>query len=70
MKETALSHLDSYLLEIAESFVEEVSAVSETEDDEPVETTDDDDAAALAEEVEEEEENSAGSLDLNFDEED
>ena len=40
------------LIEIAESFVEEVSAVSETEDDEPVETTDDDDAAALAEEVE------------------
>ena len=42
------------LIEIAESFVEDVSAVSETEDDEPVETTDDDDAAALAEEVEEE----------------
>ena len=40
------------LIEIAESFVEEVSAVSETEDDEPVDTTDDDDAAALAEEVE------------------
>ena len=40
------------LIEIAESFVEEVSDVSETEDDEPVETTDDDDAAALAEEVE------------------
>lgn len=40
------------LIEIAESFVEEVSAVSETENDEPVDTTDDDDAAALAEEVE------------------
>lgn len=40
------------LIEIAESFVEEGSAVSETEDEEPVETTDDDDAAALAEEVE------------------
>lgn len=39
------------LIEIAESFVEEGSAVSETEE-EPVETTDDDDAAALAEEVE------------------
>ena len=40
------------LIEIAESFVEEGSAVSETEDEETAETTDDDDAAALAEEVE------------------
>ena len=40
------------LIEIAESFVEEGSAVSETEDEEPVEITDYDDAAALAEEVE------------------
>lgn len=42
------------LIEIAESFVEEGSAVSETED-ETAETTDEDDAAALAEEVEAEE---------------
>ena len=40
------------LIEIAESFVEEGSSVSDTEDEEPEETTEDDDAAALAEEVE------------------
>ena len=42
------------LIEIAESFVEEGSSVSDAENDEPEETTEDDDAAALAEEVEEE----------------
>ena len=42
------------LIEIAESFVEEGSSVSDAEDEEPEETTEDDDAAALAEEVEEE----------------
>ena len=41
------------LIEIAESFVEEGSSVSDAENDEPEETTEDDDAAALAEEVEE-----------------
>ena len=40
------------LIEIAESFVEEGSSVSDAENDEPEETTEDDDAAALAEEVE------------------
>ena len=40
------------LIEIAESFVEEVSSVSDAEDEEPEDTTEDDDAAALAEEVE------------------
>ena len=40
------------LIEIAESFVEEGSSVSDAEDEEPEETTEDDDAAALAEEVE------------------
>lgn len=40
------------LIEIAESFVEEGSSVSDTENEEPEETTEDDDAAALAEEVE------------------
>ena len=44
----------STLIEIAESFVEEGSSVSDAENDEPEETTEDDDAAALAEEVEEE----------------
>ena len=42
------------LIEIAESFVEEGSSVSDAENEEPEETTEDDDAAALAEEVEEE----------------
>ena len=42
------------LIEIAESFVEEGSSVSDAENDETEETTEDDDAAALAEEVEEE----------------
>ena len=42
------------LIEIAESFVEEGSSVSDAENDEPEEITEDDDAAALAEEVEEE----------------
>lgn len=42
------------LIEIAESFVEEGSSVSDDENEEPEETTEDDDAAALAEEVEEE----------------
>ena len=42
------------LIEIAESFVEEGSSVSDSENEEPEETTEDDDAAALAEEVEEE----------------
>ena len=40
------------LIEIAESFVEEGSSVSDAENEEPEETTEDDDAAALAEEVE------------------
>ena len=40
------------LIEIAESFVEEGSSVSDDENEEPEETTEDDDAAALAEEVE------------------
>ena len=40
------------LIEIAESFIEEGSSVSDAEDEEPEETTEDDDAAALAEEVE------------------
>ena len=40
------------LIEIAESFVEEGSSVSDAENDETEETTEDDDAAALAEEVE------------------
>lgn len=42
------------LIEIAESFVEDGSSVSDAENDETEETTEDDDAAALAEEVEEE----------------
>ena len=42
------------LIEIAESFVEDGSSVSDAENDEPEEITEDDDAAALAEEVEEE----------------
>ena len=42
------------LIEIAESFVEDGSSVSDAENEEPEETTEDDDAAALAEEVEEE----------------
>ena len=41
------------LIEIAESFVEDGSSVSDAENDETEETTEDDDAAALAEEVEE-----------------
>ena len=40
------------LIEIAESFVEEGSSVSDDENEEPEDTTEDDDAAALAEEVE------------------
>lgn len=40
------------LIEIAESFVEEGSSVSDAENEEPEEITEDDDAAALAEEVE------------------
>lgn len=40
------------LIEIAESFVEEGSSVSDDDNEEPEETTEDDDAAALAEEVE------------------
>lgn len=40
------------LIEIAESFVEEESSVSDAENEEPEDTTEDDDAAALAEEVE------------------
>lgn len=52
------------LIEIAESFVEEGSSVSDAENEEPEETTDDDDAAALAEEVEEEdsEEDTEGDI--------
>ena len=52
------------LIEIAESFVEEGSAVSDAEDEEPEETTEDDDAAALAEEVEAEdsEEDTEGDI--------
>ena len=42
------------LIEIAESFVEEGSSVSDPENDETEETTEDDDAAALAAQVEEE----------------
>ena len=42
----------STLIEIAESFVEEGSSVSDDENEEPEDTTEDDDAAALAEEVE------------------
>ena len=40
------------LIEIAESFVEDGSSVSDDENEEPEDTTEDDDAAALAEEVE------------------
>ena len=52
------------LIEIAESFVEEGSSVSDAENDEPEETTEDDDAAALAEEVEAEdgEEDTEGDI--------
>ena len=52
------------LIEIAESFVEEGSAVSDDENEEPEETTEDDDAAALAEEVEAEdsEEDTEGDI--------
>lgn len=52
------------LIEIAESFVEEGSSVSDVENEEPEETTEDDDAAALAEEVEAEdsEEDTEGDI--------
>ena len=52
------------LIEIAESFVEEGSSVSDAEDEEHEETTEDDDAAALAEEVEAEdgEEDTEGDI--------
>ena len=52
------------LIEIAESFVEEGSSVSDAENEEPEETTEDDDAAALAEEVEAEdgEEDTEGDI--------